>query len=81
MSAKKLVSSEWTIEDSAELYRVDLWGGQNFKIESDGHLYLILPNGKLNLHQLAMELEARGIELPTLVRFTDILQENIKEYI
>lgn len=86
---KKVVKSKevslrkrWSIKDTAELYNIDDWGLGFFKILSNGNL-MISPEKKtetgLDLLALIDELQQRGIQLPVLIRFTDILKERMIE--
>jgi arginine decarboxylase len=71
----------WTIEDSRDLYNVDGWGIGYFGISDLGHL-TVHPTRKaergLDLYELAMDLEAQGVGLPLLLRFSDILRTRIE---
>ncbi|MCB9760157.1 MAG: biosynthetic arginine decarboxylase [Alphaproteobacteria bacterium] len=70
----------WSIQDSLELYNVPNWGKGFFDVNPQGHL-VVTPAGPdagaIDLHALAQELRGRGIELPILVRFTDIVRRRI----
>lgn len=70
----------WTAEDSRALYRVDAWGEGYFGVDENGAA-LASPrqNGaKIDLRELTSELEASGLRLPVLVRFTDILGDRVR---
>ncbi|MFV1994810.1 MAG: biosynthetic arginine decarboxylase [Verrucomicrobiales bacterium] len=73
----------WSIADSAALYRVGNWGSGFFEISEDGEVAAVVPESadqppsQLNLHRIARELESRGIPLPAIVRFPDILSGRI----
>ncbi|WP_422478860.1 biosynthetic arginine decarboxylase [Pleomorphochaeta sp. DL1XJH-081] len=72
----------WTIEDANELYRIDEWGNGYFHIDDDGEVHVRL-KGKSNessisLKQIASGLQERGMKLPVLLRFSDILDDRIK---
>jgi len=71
----------WTIEDSRELYNVDGWGVGYFGINEKGHatVHPSRETGRsLDLYDLAMDLEAQGVGLPMLLRFSDILRTRIE---
>jgi arginine decarboxylase len=71
----------WTIEDSRELYNVDGWGIGYFGINEKGHVTVHPtrdPARGLDLFELAMDLEAQGVGLPLLLRFSDILRTRIE---
>ncbi|HEX6940978.1 MAG TPA: biosynthetic arginine decarboxylase [Longimicrobiales bacterium] len=71
----------WTIEDSRELYNLDGWGIGYFGINERGHVTVHPtrdPNRGLDLYELATDLEAQGVGLPLLLRFSDILRTRIE---
>ncbi|AGY58242.1 biosynthetic arginine decarboxylase [Gloeobacter kilaueensis] len=72
--------SEWTIQDSAELYQVEGWGEPYFKINEKGHI-AVLPRGEaggeLDLFNLVQDIQKRGLKMPLLIRFSDILADRI----
>jgi arginine decarboxylase len=71
----------WTIEDSRELYNIDGWGIGYFDINDRGHVTVHPtkdPARGLDLFELAMDLQAQGVGLPLLLRFSDILRTRIE---
>ena len=71
----------WTIEDSRELYNIDGWGVGYFGINERGHVTVHPtrdPRRGLDLYELTMDLEAQGVGLPMLLRFSDILRTRIE---
>jgi arginine decarboxylase len=71
----------WTIEDSRDLYNVEGWGIGYFDINPLGHVTVHPtrePERGLDLYELAMDLEAQGVGLPLLLRFSDILRTRIE---
>lgn len=72
----------WRIQDSIELYQVNEWGGGFFRVNKRGHVE-VLPardaDAAIDLKVLIDEVQKRGIQLPILFRFSDILAERIKE--
>src|SRR5690606_19184693 len=71
----------WTIEDSRELYNIDGWGIGYFDINDRGHVTVHPtkdPARGLDLFELAMDLQAQGVGLPMLLRFSDILRTRIE---
>lgn len=72
----------WTIEKSRELYNIDGWGIGYFDINEKGHV-VVRPHQEndgpeLDLYEVAMDLEAQGVGLPLLLRFSDILRSRIE---
>ncbi|MEX2181860.1 MAG: biosynthetic arginine decarboxylase [Gemmatimonadaceae bacterium] len=72
----------WTIASARELYRIDGWGGGFFDINATGHVVVRpdreQPERVLDLFDLAHDLEAQGVGLPVLLRFSDILKARIE---
>ena len=70
-------SDNWNIDKSDELYSLKLWGAPYFSINSTGHL-VVSPQGErggsIDLYDLVKALKGRGLALPILLRFPDILQ-------
>ncbi|HEX3596748.1 MAG TPA: biosynthetic arginine decarboxylase [Polyangiaceae bacterium] len=79
--AKPNGSPEWDIEQSADLYQIRGWGEPYFSINEKGHVE-VRPDPDvdraIDLYDLAQDLQARGIELPILVRFSEILAHRIR---
>ncbi|MBV9773612.1 MAG: biosynthetic arginine decarboxylase, partial [Gemmatimonadetes bacterium] len=74
------ISTNWTTEDSRELYNVDGWGIGYFGVNEHGHATVHPtkdPERGLDLFELAMDLAAQGVGLPLLLRFSDILRARI----
>jgi arginine decarboxylase len=70
----------FTVSDATELYEVDRWGKGYFSISKDGHVLVHPtkdPSRSIDLKQLTDHLMLRGIGLPVLIRFTDILRHRI----
>ncbi len=73
---------KWKIADAMETYGVKLWGKGYFSINKAGHV-AVHPNKRtdeaIDLKELVDDLQARGIQLPILLRFTDILRHRVGE--
>ena len=71
----------WTVRDSAELYQLPAWGKDTYAIDARGHL-LVQPKGEqgpsFSLPLLVEDLRNRGIELPMLLRVSDVLEQRVK---
>ncbi len=71
----------WSIADALDTYHINRWGSGYVDIGANGNL-LITPRGPdggtIDLKGLIDELSQRGIELPILVRFPDILRSRIE---
>jgi arginine decarboxylase len=72
----------WTIAKSSELYQVRGWGEPYFSISERGTVQVTPdpenPHRAIDLHELVQDLEARGLDLPLLIRFSDVLKDRIK---
>jgi arginine decarboxylase len=72
----------WTVKDSLELYNVNGWGRGFFSINEAGHIE-VTPAGagsaKIDLKELVDDLRSRGLNLPLLIRFSDILRTRVQQ--
>jgi len=75
-------ADRWTTTDAAELYDVASWGKGYFSVGQNGHL-VVHPtkeaNRGIDLKQLVDTLGWRGISLPILIRFADIIKHRLGE--
>ncbi len=80
--AEQELLDKWKIADAAEMYGIRNWGKGYFSINKAGHV-IVLPNKdpdqSIDLKELIDQLQARGIQLPILLRFTDILRHRVGE--
>jgi arginine decarboxylase len=80
-TVEQATSTEWTTEDSRELYNLDGWGIGYFGINGKGHVIVHPTKDEargLDLFELAMDMDAQGVKLPLLLRFSDILRTRIE---
>lgn len=73
---------KWTLADSIETYEIKTWGHPYFGANEKGHIVVHPdgPNGSsADLKELVDEVRKRGIALPLLIRFTDILHKRVVE--
>ena len=70
----------WTNAESEELYQIRNWGGGCFSANERGHLAMCPPGmpAGMDLKVLVDDLQRRGISLPILLRFTDLIQARIE---
>jgi len=70
----------WTPADSARTYGIDHWGQGYFSVTPEGTV-AVHPTAerdrKIDLKKLVDELRERDIQLPLLLRFTDILKHRV----
>ena len=75
-------STPWTIEGARALYNVEGWGDGYFDVNERGHVVVrpdkVRPERTVDLFDLACDLEAQGVILPVLLRFSDILRSRIE---
>jgi len=72
---------KWNIAKTRELYNIAGWSAGYFDVGKDGHLYA-RPAGCrglacVDLHELAHKARDAGLSWPVLMRFTDILHEQV----
>jgi len=73
----------WTTEDSKKLYGIDKWGQPFFHVNEKGNMTVqtdlkSCEGQSIDLLELTQDLQERGVRLPILVRFPDILHSRIK---
>src|SRR5438067_9394373 len=76
------IIEKWKVQDSVENYGVPSWGKGYFGINAAGHVTVHPtkdPNKAIDLKDLIDQLQTRGIQLPILLRFTDILRHRVGE--
>jgi arginine decarboxylase len=75
-------SPDWTVDKARALYNIEGWGAGFFDIDERGHVVVRPdkehPERQLSLHELACDLEEQGVQLPVLLRFSDILRSRIE---
>lgn len=71
---------KWRIEDSAELYNINGWGVDFFRINEKGHVE-VRPrpeDAAVDLKEVLDELMLKDVSAPVLLRFPDILDSRIE---
>lgn len=78
---KNEVLGRWTIEKSENLYNIKNWGGEYFSISDKGEVMVTASNGKpladVSLMDIISEVKDRGLDMPVLLRFENILDSRI----
>ncbi|HZZ78468.1 MAG TPA: biosynthetic arginine decarboxylase [Gemmataceae bacterium] len=73
---------QWKVQDSHDVYEVGQWGKGYFAVNDKGHV-TVHPNKRpdqaIDLKLLIDQLQDRGIQLPILLRFSDILRHRVGE--
>jgi len=75
-------TERWNVTDASELYDVARWGKGYFSVGANGHLWVHPskePARAIDLRELIEKLELRGIGLPILIRFAEILKHRLGE--
>ncbi len=74
-------AAPWTIDDARALYNIEGWGAGYFDINEQGNVIVRpdpdRPESTVDLRDLARDLEEQGIQLPVLLRFSDILRSRV----
>jgi arginine decarboxylase len=82
MASVDLDVEQWETADAADLYEVARWGAGYFSVGSNGHLLIHpdkTPTKSIDLKALVDRLQVRGIDLPILLRFAEVLQHRLGE--
>jgi arginine decarboxylase len=82
MSSTGGIPRKWTVGDAAEMYGVKYWGNNYFSINDAGNVQAHPAGpetGRIDLKELVDEVARRGIGLPLLIRFSDVLKSRIVE--
>ena len=85
--SKKHLSNDirsWTTKDAAELYNIRGWANGYFRVGQNGNIE-VCPEGDggphVDLFELVEDLKRRGLQLPILIRFSDILNSRIQQIV
>lgn len=74
-------TSTWTCGDAAELYEVARWGNGYFSVGENGQLCVHPdrdPERSIDLKSLVDRVQARGLDVPVLLRFNGILRDRLQ---
>jgi arginine decarboxylase len=71
----------WSPQQSADLYNVKAWGSGFFDVNANGEVVVKLGNGQgtvdVSLMEVIAGIKERGMDLPVLLRFRDILDKTV----
>ena len=75
--------ADWSLEDALSTYNIRHWGDGYFDIDADGDV-IVHPDGvgdarAVSLHEVIEAIQAKGLRLPTLVRFSGILRHRVRK--
>ena len=80
--ATATLTNRWSPADSLDLYNIRGWGNNYFSINERGHV-IVHPHGPgkaaIDLKELVDEVRERGIGLPLLIRFSEIIKARVVE--
>ena len=81
-AAEAPTPAPWSVERAKALYNIEGWGDGFFDINERGRVVVRpdkdQPERTLDLFELAHDLEAQGVGLPVLLRFSEILKARIE---
>ncbi len=72
----------WSADDAKTLYNLDKWGAPYFTVNAQGHVAvrpLYEGDTEIDIHAVIEEVKRRGIQLPVLIRFQDLLRRRVIE--
>ncbi|MEJ2115496.1 MAG: biosynthetic arginine decarboxylase, partial [Gammaproteobacteria bacterium] len=69
----------WNVDVAKNHYRMEHWGSQCFDINSQGNVVVKVSESEVNLYELSKSLRSKGIGLPVLVRFPQVLQKALDD--
>ena len=81
MNDMKSAAAPWTAADARDLYNLPYWGEGYFDVNDAGHV-IVRPFRErspvaIDLYELARQLPREGLQLPVLVRFSNILHDRV----
>ncbi|MCC6233038.1 MAG: biosynthetic arginine decarboxylase [Verrucomicrobiales bacterium] len=81
MSEPSSAAPAWSIEAARSLYNIDRWGAGYFDINPEGHVVarpLHDKGAEVDITDIVGEARGRGLKLPLLIRFQDILRHRVQ---
>jgi len=76
----KTTLDPWSVEQAFQVYNIDRWGGEYFSINAAGNISVRPKRAQgpeLDIYQIMQEARQRGIALPLLIRFQDLLRHQV----
>ncbi len=77
----KHTMERWTVDDSADLYQIREWGAGYFNVSDSGDVVVTPLRDKkdvaVSIPEIISGIQARGYDMPMLLRFEDILDSQI----
>ena len=78
---RRPAAEPWSVARASELYRIGSWGEPYFFVNQAGHMGVRALDDKgteLDIAAIVEELRRRGVELPVLIRFQDVLSAQVR---
>ncbi len=74
-------SRQWSLAKAKSSYGIDAWGRGYFSVNEKGHVIVETREAPspIDLKELVEEMQERGIDLPLLIRFSDVLRTRVRE--
>ncbi|PIP92661.1 MAG: arginine decarboxylase [Bdellovibrio sp. CG12_big_fil_rev_8_21_14_0_65_39_13] len=74
------MGNDWTKEDVYRTYNLQNWGEGYFDVDEEGHLVAVPDKGthKIVINKVVEEMKTQGIKLPAVIRFHDILRQQVR---
>jgi arginine decarboxylase len=82
MENPKQAEGQWSAKKSADVYGINAWGEGLFRVNDQGNV-AVTPSGNadgpgVDLHELTQDLLDRGIRIPIMIRFPDIIKARVE---
>lgn len=75
-------SNNWSIDDAIHTYQIERWGDGYFTVNEKGELSVLPtkdPKGaRISIAEVIEEMKKEGVQFPAVIRFHDILRNQIK---
>ncbi|EPJ47797.1 MAG: biosynthetic arginine decarboxylase [Osedax symbiont Rs1] len=76
-------TNQWSVSDSKKLYAINEWGAGYFDISSSGEVQVCVnttgQKTAVSLLEIVAGMRERGLEMPTVLRIENLLDQRIKE--
>src|SRR3990167_5385715 len=68
----------WSVADALETYGLSRWGSGYFSVNDAGNITVTAGAGDVDVKVLVDDLARRGIQMPLMLRFSDLLRSRIR---
>ena len=73
------VNSNWSIDDSSDLYNIPRWGCGFFGVDKSGQLVAKLDGKDVSIYQAIEQVRTDGFQPPFIVRIPNIIFQRVKQ--